>query len=198
VTLDSLSTEPAGPLLQGGTVEVPLDRDAVRRLVDEHYAFIWRLLARLGVRPEDVDDATQQVFMVPMTRESLTIQPGRERSFLFGVALRVASEHRRRNEKNAARDDIDLESFVDPDIDVEALADQQRARVLLDGLVARIPEELRMVFILFEIEGLSAVECASLLGIPPGTVASRLRRARQHFHECVQQMNIPGTSRGLR
>jgi len=197
VTLDSLSTDPAEPLLQSEAVG-GLERDRVRQLIDEHYAFIWRLLARLGVRAADVDDATQQVFMVLLTRERLTIQAGRERAFLFGTALRVAREHRRRDKKHATHADVDFETLVHPGIDLESLTDQQRARAILDRLVQSIPEELRVVFILFEIEGLPAIEIAPLLDIPAGTVASRLRRARQHFRQAVQQMNIPGTLRGLR
>jgi RNA polymerase sigma-70 factor (ECF subfamily) len=183
--------------LQSGAVDAS-ERDRVRQLIDEHYAFIWRLLARLGIRADDVDDATQQVFMVLLTRERLKIQPGSERAFLFGIAVRVAREQRRRNEKAKTHSDVDFESIVHPGLDLEALADQQRARELLDRLIQSIPEELRMIFILFEIEGLPAIEVAALLDIPAGTVASRLRRARQHFREAVKQMNIPGALRGLR
>jgi len=197
VTLDSLSTDPAEPLLQSGAV-AGLGRERVRKLIDEHYAFIWRLLARLGVRTADVDDATQQVFMVLLTRERLTIQTGSERAFLFGTALRVAREHRRRDKKHAAQTDVDFDTLQHPGIDLESLTDQQRARALLDRLVQSIPEELRLVFILFEIEGLPAIEVAGLLDMPAGTVASRLRRARQHFREAARQMNIPGTLKGLR
>jgi RNA polymerase sigma-70 factor, ECF subfamily len=197
VTLDSLPTERAGPLLQSGAVEGS-ERDRVRQLIDEHYAFIWRLLARLGIRSDDVDDATQQVFMVLLTRERLKIEPGSERAFLFGIAVRVAREQRRRNKKAEAHSSADFDSMQHPGLDLEALADQQRARELLDRLVHEIPEELRMIFILFEIEGLPAIEVAALLDIPAGTVASRLRRARQHFREAVKQLNIPGGLRGLR
>lgn len=197
MTLDSLSTGPAGRLLSTGAVAAS-DRDLVRALIDDHYAFIWRLLARLGVHAADVDDATQQVFMVLLTRERLTIQAGRERAFLFGIAVRVAREHRRRDKKRATHADVDLDAMAHPGLDLESLADQQRARELLDRLVQSIPEELRMVFILFEVEGLPAIEVAALLDIPAGTVASRLRRARQSFRQSLQQMNIPGALKGLR
>jgi RNA polymerase sigma-70 factor (ECF subfamily) len=135
---------------------------------------------------------------VLLTRERLAIKPGSERAFLFGVAVRVAREQRRRNKKAESHSDVDFESMAHPGLDLEALTDQQRARELLDRLVQSVPEELRMIFILFEIEGLPAIEVAALLDIPAGTVASRLRRARQHFREAVKQLNIPATSRGLR
>jgi RNA polymerase sigma-70 factor, ECF subfamily len=197
VTLDSLPRDRAEPLSRSGAIEAS-ERERVRQLIDEHYAFIWRLLARLGIRADDVDDATQQVFMVLLTRERLAIKPGSERAFLFGVAVRVAREQRRRNKKAESHTDVDFDSMAHPGLDLEALTDQQRARELLDRLVQSIPEELRMIFILFEIEGLPAIEVATLLDIPAGTVASRLRRARQHFRERVKQLNIPATSGGLR
>lgn len=197
MTLDSLPREQAEPLLRSGAVDAS-ERDRVRQLIDAHYTFIWRLLARLGIRADDVDDAAQQVFMVLLTRERLTIKPGSERAFLFGVAVRVAREQRRRSEKARSHSDVDFDTLEHPGLDLEALTDQQRARRLLDHLVQCIPEELRMIFILFEIEGLPAIEVAALLDIPAGTVASRLRRARQHFREAVKQRNIPTTLRGLR
>jgi RNA polymerase sigma-70 factor (ECF subfamily) len=197
VTLDSLPRDGAEPLLRSGAIDAS-ERERVRQLIDEHYAFIWRLLARLGIRADDVDDAAQQVFMVPLTRERLAIKPGSERAFLFGIAVRVAREQRRRNKKAENHSDVDFDSMAHPGLDLEALADQQRARALLDRLVQSIPEELRMIFILFEIEGLPAIEVAALLDIPAGTVASRLRRARQHFREAVKQLNIPISARGLR
>lgn len=200
VTIDSLSRDSAEPL-EARSRPKAVDaktKDLVRQLIDAHYAFVWRLLARWGVKADEVDDATQQVFMVPMTRERLEIQAGRERAYLFGIAVRVAQEYRRRAKKRGVHSEADFETFVDPGLDLESLTDQQRARRILDKIVMSMPEDLRMVFILFELEGLSAPEVASLVGIPAGTVASRLRRGRQIFRQCVQQLNIPGELRGLR
>ena len=57
-----------------------------------------------------------------------------------------------------------------------------------DDLVARLPEDARPVFVLFELEGMTMVEIASCLDIPPGTVASRLRRAREVFSTFVSRL----------
>ena len=75
-----------------------LSPSQLRRLVQEHYDFIWRLLSRLNVAPAEVDDAAQQVFMVLVSRDGLTIKVGSERAFLYGVALRVAKEFRRKRQ----------------------------------------------------------------------------------------------------
>jgi RNA polymerase sigma-70 factor (ECF subfamily) len=61
------------------------------------------------------------------------------------------------------------------------LTEQRRAAAILDRLLAAMELDLRAVFVLDEIEEMSRAEIAQVLGIPEGTVASRLRRARQDF-----------------
>jgi len=62
----------------------------------------------------------------------------------------------------------------------EELGDR-RARAVLDGLLDALPADQRAVFVLHEIEELTMAEIAVALSLPPGTVASRLRRARELF-----------------
>ena len=66
----------------------------LRSLLDQHFDFVWRNLRRLGVQEADVDDAAQEVFVVA-ARKLDQVVPDRERSFLIGTALRVASTYRR-------------------------------------------------------------------------------------------------------
>src|SRR5262249_19375343 len=70
-----------------------------------------------------------------------------------------------------------------PDLGADDLADLRRARAMLDEILEEMPLELRVVFILSEIEQMTAANIAELESIPPGTVASRLRRAREIFRE---------------
>src|SRR5690349_13452856 len=80
--------------------EVPSGRDRGARMpaiVGAGHDFIWRLLRRLAIPEASVDDATQQVFCV-LSRRVDDVKPGSERSFLFGAALRVASDRRRSRE----------------------------------------------------------------------------------------------------
>ncbi|MCL2451222.1 MAG: RNA polymerase sigma factor, partial [Polyangiaceae bacterium] len=69
----------------------------------------------------------------------------------------------------------------DPSPLPDANAEQRQRRRWLDGLLDALPMDQRAVFVLYEIEGLDSPEIASLLGIPVGTVASRLRRGRETF-----------------
>ncbi len=165
-----------------------VDQALIRELVEEHHRFVWRLLARLGVPEADLDDMTQQVFMVLTQREDLELKIGSEQSFLFGVTLKVAKTHRR---TLARRREVGSEALPEP-LDMtpsaDALSDQRRARQILDQLLEEMPFEMRVVFVLFELDDMKAHEIATLLEVPPGTVASRLRRAREWFQRRVQQM----------
>jgi RNA polymerase sigma-70 factor (ECF subfamily) len=156
----------------------------VKRLIDGHFDFVWRLLRRLGLTSADADDATQQVFIVA-ARRARSIEPGHERTFLYGTALRVLANARRgaRRRREIADDTLGEVPSGAPSPD-ERL-ESARARAWLDELLAELPPELARVLILAEIEGVSVPEIAALEGLPVGTAASRLRRARQAFRELL-------------
>ncbi len=167
------------------------DQTRLRRLLDEYFDFIWRSLRRFGLSDDRADDAAQQVFMIA-SRKLATIQPEAERSFLFGTAMRVASDIRRsaayRREVAHADAGADLEAGIGPD----ELLDRRRARELLDRVLEAMDLDLRTVFVLFELEEMTTSEIASMLGIPVGTVASRLRRAREEFEARVARFRRGG------
>jgi RNA polymerase sigma-70 factor, ECF subfamily len=163
------------------------DGKRLRRIVDRDLDFIWRLVRRLGVPEGDTDDAVQQCFVI-LSRRLDDIPGGDERSFLFATALRVASEWRRRNDR---RQEIDFDSVAelsDPTPAPDASLESERARRLLDALVRALPVELGVAFVLYEIEGQTAKEIAALLGLPMGTVASRIRKARELFDAAVSRV----------
>lgn len=157
-------------------------RDRDRRLtqvVNQHIGFVERLLRNLGVSDAELDDAVQRTFIVVANRLDDIVE-GAEKSFLFRSARHMASHVRRSaaRQRNFEPLDDQLPSLQDTP---EQLISQKKARELLDELLAAMPEELRVVFTLYEFEGLKMQEIAELLDIPNGTVASRLRRARKLF-----------------
>lgn len=156
-------------------------------IVREHHAFVWRLLVRLGVPSANADDATQQVFVVAMRRLS-EIAEGSEKSFLFGTALRVASDERRSAKNRELLGDPPEDADLAPSPEENAEAGRRR-RILQQALLG-MPLELRTVFVLFELEQMTKSEVASLLNLPVGTAVSRLRRAREMFREALRQRGL--------
>jgi RNA polymerase sigma-70 factor (ECF subfamily) len=177
-----------------GAESVPPQR--VRQVVDTYFDFIWRSVRRLGVPEANVDDATQQVFVVAANKLAGVPTSG-ERSFLFAIALRVAADERRTRRRRpevaideAARDAFDKTPLADE------LIEQRQARELIDRMLEAMPLELRTVFVLFEMEDLTTAAIADLLELPMGTVASRLRRARDAFQEEITRFKARRTRGG--
>jgi RNA polymerase sigma-70 factor, ECF subfamily len=163
-------------------------------LVRAEIDFVWRQLRRLGLSRTDADDATQQVFLVAARRRAQLLA-GKERSFLYGTALRVAANVRRSVQR---RREVDA-PLPEPPLDAplpDEMLERRRARALLDSLLARLPEELSRVLVLAEVEELTVAAVAALEGIPAGTAASRLRRARAAFRELLEQHLASTEGRG--
>jgi RNA polymerase sigma-70 factor, ECF subfamily len=171
-----------------GRVSLPGETMVASRataFVQTHFTFVWRTLRRFGVPESEAEDAAQRVFMITTARLD-DIEPRKERAFLFGTSVRTAAKLRRADARRPARVDHDPDTECSPWPSAEELVDQRRARVLLDAILDQLPDELRAVFILYEIEQLTSQEIANLLEIPLGTVASRLRRSRELFRERTQ------------
>jgi RNA polymerase sigma-70 factor (ECF subfamily) len=154
----------------------------LERMFNDHHDFIWRLVRRLGLSPGSADDAAQHVFLVAAERVS-DIKVGSERSFLFGTALRVARSQSRSDRRWELEGDMDIRRSEAGR--PEDLADQHRALDLMARILDGMTLDLRTVFILSELEGMTMPEVAALVEIPVGTAASRLRRAREAFRAAV-------------
>jgi len=160
-------------------------------LFREHVHFIARSLRRLGVPPSDVEDAVQEVFVIASQKMELILE-GAERSFLYGTAMRVASNARRVDQRaQARRSDVPLDhdsADVDPSPSAEDLIGQREARATLDAVLETMSVEMRAVFTLFELEEMTTSEIAALLDVPIGTVSSRLSRSREQFERQVREL----------
>jgi len=165
-----------------------------RAMVDAHFGFVWRYLGGLGVPPAGIDDAAQQVFLVAAAKIT-SIEPGLERSFLVGTAHGVAANARRANDRRReVHGDVALATRADHSPDPEQTAESREAASILDAFLAALPDELRSVFMMFELEGMTMAAIADTLNIPPGTVASRLRRAREDFHDMAKRVQAGSPS----
>jgi RNA polymerase sigma-70 factor (ECF subfamily) len=159
----------------------------IQSLVDRYGDFVWRSVRRLGVSDAASDDACQQVFLTAC-RKLEEILPGKERSFLFTLCVHVAAHFRRTQARRRETSDEPIADVADGTAAPDELLDRQRARALLDEALDALPLELRAVFVLFELEEATTAEIAEILDIPPGTVASRLRRARKEFLRVTRRL----------
>ncbi len=150
-----------------------------------HHELIWRTLRRLGLSPDAAADLTQQAYLIAAERLS-DIRPGCERAYLFSTAVRLAKTAFRRNKRCELDADMDLRS--DPRRQAEKVTERCSAVEMMDRILMQTHPDLVTVFVLFEIEGLSAPEISELVDIPVGTVASRLRRAREAFRSAAKRL----------
>jgi RNA polymerase sigma-70 factor (ECF subfamily) len=189
------------PEPQAPTGSVPAEPDGrdFDALVNQHLDFVWRLLRRLGLSPADADDAAQQVFMIAARKQG-ELPLGTERAFLYGTARRTAANARRdRRRRGEVADGLAGELASEerhPGAGPEELVELRRASSLLDALLERLPDELRRVLILAELEEATVPAIAELEDIPIGTAASRLRRARAAFAELLRGAEAQNPFRG--
>jgi RNA polymerase sigma-70 factor, ECF subfamily len=151
----------------------------------KHYQVVWRTLRRMGYSPDAAAEATQQAFLISVQRAS-DVLPVRERAFLFSTAIRVAKTTTRKHRRLELTQDLER-----PDLGRTAVALEQRqyALAILDRVLLHMDDDLITVFCLFELEEFSSPEIATWLDIPLGTVASRLRRARERFREITARLD---------
>jgi RNA polymerase sigma-70 factor (ECF subfamily) len=158
----------------------PAQFEAVYRA---HFRFVWRILARMGVRDADLKDMTQNVFLV--VHRQLAGFEGRSEltTWLYSICRLVAKDYRRsatfRLEVVAdVREIAELQPSSDGTL---SRLDSQRLSEILELILSRLPDKLRIVFEMFELDDMSGEEIARLLNLPEGTVRSRLRLARRAF-----------------
>ena len=161
-------------------------RTRLSELVRTRYAFVWRNLRRLGVPDAEIDDALQEVFLTT-GRRLAEIPRGAEGGFLFRTCEFVALRIRRRLAHRREVSDELLADSADPRATPEQRAVQSEAREALQRILDAMPDEYRGAFVLFEMEQLSIAEIAETLDLPPGTVSSRIFRARRFFERAVQR-----------
>jgi len=150
-----------------------------------HFAFVWRVLRTLGVREAGLEDAAQDVFVVVHRR--LPEFEGRAAitTWLFAIARRVASAHRRTTGRDASR----TEPLADEPAggaDTFAALSRAQAAATVMGILETMDEDKRVVFALVELEQMSVPEVARTLDLNLNTAYSRLRLARAAFETAVR------------
>jgi RNA polymerase sigma-70 factor, ECF subfamily len=159
-------------------------------LVADNTDFVFRCLRRAGLDSGTAEDGAQLVFLTA-ARKLGRIAAGKERAFLYATAMHVAADLKRkasrRGETELSEEQMD-DIASGPSSSPDHAFEQQRARELLDEVLSAMPDHLRDVFVLSELEEMTAPAVAVCLDLPSGTVASRLARARLVFDECLARI----------
>lgn len=153
-----------------------------------HAGYVWRVLRHCGVPDPDLDDAVQETFLV-VFRRLPELERASLRTWIYAVAVRVASTRRRSQRREAARRDqaghrMHGAGAADP----EAELSKAEAADLIDRLLAELDASKRTVFVLAELEGVKVPEISRILGVNPRTVHSRLRLARESFGSALRRL----------
>jgi len=172
------------------------DAGRLTELLRTQYVRVWQALRRLGVDEARADDAAQEAFIV-LSRRLSEVREGAERTFLLSCAVRIAANYRRTwHVQREVVDERALAAERDPHPTAEQLLDQKRHRQALDQLLDGWPEDIRIAFVLFELEGLSVPEISQVTDTKLGTVASRLRRARELFQAGAKRLRARAAAGG--
>jgi len=159
------------------------DRAALRKLYDACQQKVYRLMVRM-VGLQDADDVTQQVFLQAFRSIGKFNGQSRFETWLYRLAVNESLQHLRRNRRWRYRV-LDWEPMCESHHGEDA-----ERKEILEHALARIDPELRSIFLLREVEGLSYREIAESLQIPEGTVGSRLNRARRELQQHLKEFGF--------
>jgi RNA polymerase sigma-70 factor (ECF subfamily) len=149
---------------------------------------VLRALRRLGVAERDLEDVAQEVFVTLHTKLPEIERPESIRSYVYGIAVRHASDHRKRAHvrREQMGDDAVPERAGSAPQFTEIVANERRAR--LDRALSGLDPDKREVLVLYEIEELAMREVAEAVGIPLQTAYSRLYAARKELAESLAEL----------
>jgi RNA polymerase sigma-70 factor (ECF subfamily) len=161
---------------------------------ERHFAMVWRSLRRLGVPASALDDAAQDVFLV-LHRRWLDFQHQSSlKTWIYGILLRVASDHKRRARRERARWSPEPSEIESPNETPDRILQQREASRLLHIALGQLDDKERQMLVLVDLEESSVVDAAEALGINLNTAYSRLRRGRQSFEKALRAASASGVS----
>lgn len=172
------------------------DLDRVAALFRDHFGFVRRVLRRCGVAEAELDDAVQEVFLVVHRRIDDFEGRASETTWLYAVAVRVASTLRRSaSREQARREKAGAQMHALGDADPERALSRREAGALLDRLLDELDGTKRTVFVLAELEGVPVPEIAQIMDANLRTTHSRLRLARKRFNAALERHHAQESGR---
>ena len=158
---------------------------------NEHFAFVWRSARAIGVATSSLDDVVQEVFIVVHKKLASFEGRSRVRTWLTGILINAVRDHRRTLRRKGEHEELH-DNVVDPQIGPGQHAENAEVAARILSALDTLNEEQRQVFVLAELEEMSAPEISEALGVNLSTIYSRLRLARVAFERHVQRMKARG------
>jgi RNA polymerase sigma-70 factor (ECF subfamily) len=159
------------------------DRDAMQQIYEQCSSHVYALMVRIVGR-QDADDLTQQVFLQMFRKLNQFSGGSKLETWLYRLATNEALQHLRRNKRQAVQPLVAEPSASDPN----RLMESEKIQ-MLEVALSRIDPELRAILSLKEEQNLSYREIADSIGIPEGTVGSRLNRARKELRDQLTKLD---------
>ena len=170
---------------------IPEEALGFDEVYERHFDFVWRNARRLGVPDAQVDDAVQEVFLVVHRRLGEFEGRSSLRTWIFGILVRVAADHRRALRRKSPHT-RSRDAAVQADTTADEAAQDPHDRMvrregvrLLHRLLDELDDDKRAALVLAELEQMSVPEIAASLGANVNTVYARLRAARRDFEQAV-------------
>lgn len=177
---------PVGAPVAGGLPPRP----AFAELYETYFTFVWRSARRLGSPEPNLDDVVQEIFMIAFRRQDEFEGRSSVKTWLYGIVFNVVRAHRRELAQKHPQA-VASDRRVDPDLLIDGAdgpherASKSEAARVVDRFLGDLDDDRRAVFVLAELEQLTAPEIAAVVGAPLNTVYSRLRLARLDFAKAV-------------
>jgi RNA polymerase sigma factor (sigma-70 family) len=163
------------------------DPAAFTALVRRHGGMVWNVCRHVLSQEQDAEDAFQATFLVLVRQAGRLHRIESLAGWLHSVAYRAALRARRSRDRQRARDQR-ASTMTTPHA-ADDLA-WREVQAILDEEIQHLPDKQRVVFVVCCLEGLSQAAAARQLGIPEGTVSSRLTHARRQLQKRLTQRGI--------
>ena len=157
---------------------------------ERHFSMVWRSLRRLGVPASSLDDASQDVFLVLHRRWLDFEHQSSLKTWIYGILLRVASDHKRRARRERERWSPEVTEVESPTDSPDRIYQQREAGRLLHLALAQLDDKERQILVMVDLEETSVVDASEALGINLNTAYSRLRRGRQSFEKALRSASL--------
>ena len=152
---------------------------------DAHFSFVWRSLRSLGVPDSSLADAAQEVFVVVLRRLKDYQPTASVRSWIFGIARRVAKDFRRSAERRGVTVPLNDDAFSAGEGDPHEAAHRNEALRWVEAFMETLNEDRRALFLLSEIEELPLAEVSEILKVNSNTLYSRLQNIKREFSKFI-------------